>query len=81
MSSRNSNEKRYKQWIETENGGRIYTRKILGLYGWYALYIKEVDADEIIINFRQEIYDETDQMVEIHEKYPIDKGHQKIERQ
>ena len=78
MSSRNANERRFKQWTETEGGGRLYTRKVMGQYGWYARYVKEVDIDENILHFRQEIYNGQDELVEIHEKYPIDKGHQKI---
>jgi hypothetical protein len=78
VSSRNANEKRFKQWSETENGGRSYSRKVIGQYGWYAVYIKDVNADEEIISFRQEIYNEEDKLIEIHEKYPIDKGHRKI---
>jgi hypothetical protein len=42
------------------------------------VYIKDVNADEEIISFRQEIYNEEDKLIEIHEKYPIDKGHRKI---
>jgi len=79
VPSRNANEKRFKQWSETENGGRAYSRKVIGQYGWYAIYIKEVNADEEIISFRQEIYDVDNRLMEIHEKYPIDKGHQKID--
>jgi hypothetical protein len=79
MSSRSANERRFKQWTETENGGRLYTRKVIGQYGWYAIYVKEVDANENILLFRQEIYNDQNYLVEIHEKYPIDKGHQKVE--
>jgi hypothetical protein len=78
VSSRNANEKRFKQWVETETGGRLYTRQVQGQYGWYAVYIKEVNADEEIISFKQEIYDQDNTLIEIHEKYPIDKGHKKI---
>jgi len=28
--------------------------------------------------FWQEIYDDTGRLVEIHEKFPVDKGHQKV---
>jgi hypothetical protein len=28
--------------------------------------------------FWQEIYDEHSQLMEVHEKYPVDKGHQKV---
>ena len=79
MSSRNANEKRFKQWEEMANGRRRYSRRVLGQLGWYAIYIKEIDSDENTLLFRQEIYNEDDTLVEVHEKYPIDKGHQKIE--
>jgi hypothetical protein len=36
-----------------------------------------VDANEITLRFWQEIYDEQDKLAEIHEKYPVDKGHRK----
>ncbi len=45
---------------------------------WTARYLKEVDADEVTRRFWQEIYDENGQLVEVHEKYPVDKGHQKV---
>jgi hypothetical protein len=62
MSSRSTNERRFKQWTETENGGRLYTRKVIGQYGWYAIYVKEVNANEDIIHFRQEIYNEQNKL-------------------
>jgi hypothetical protein len=31
------------------------------------------------VRFHQEIYDETGRLVEVHEKYPEDKGHVVIE--
>jgi hypothetical protein len=80
MSTRTTNEKRYKEWVTTADGGRIYTRKVEGQYGWHALYIKQVDAHEKIISFRQEIYNEQMELIEIHEKFPIEKGYQKIKK-
>ena len=47
-------------------------------FGWLARYVKEVDASELTLRFYQEIYDDFGQLVEVHEKYPIDKGHEKI---
>jgi len=41
--------------------------------------MKEVDADEITVRFWQEIYDDQDKLVEIHEKYPVDKGRQQVQ--
>jgi hypothetical protein len=40
--------------------------------------VKEGDASERTVRFYQEIYDANGQLVEIHEKYPADKGHRKI---
>jgi len=37
-----------------------------------------VDATEKIVKFWQEIYDTGGQLVEIHEKYPVDTGHRKV---
>ena len=48
-----------------------------GRLGWLARYVKVVDASEQTERFWQEIYDETGILREIHEKYPVDKGHQK----
>ena len=58
--------------------GRRYHLDVTGRFGWRARYLKEVDADETILRFWQEIYDETGGLIEIHEKFPVDKGHQKV---
>ena len=42
-----------------------------------ARYVKLVDAEETTLRFWQEIYDEQGQLVEIHDKYPVDKAHRK----
>ena len=34
---------------------------------------------EETLKFYQEVYDKNGRLVEIHEKYPADKGHQKTE--
>jgi len=36
-----------------------------------------VDASETTVRFWQEIYDDHGKLVETHEKFPVDKGHQK----
>ncbi len=66
-------------WTDNDNEGTIYYFEINGKFGWKANYLKEVDKDEITIRFWQEIYDEKNVLREIHEKYPVDKGHKKIE--
>ena len=75
---RRKNEIEFESWIEKENGSRIYSFEIPGKLGWKAKYLKEVDSEEVTTRFWQEIYDENNILREIHEKYPVDKGHKKI---
>ncbi len=58
---------------------RRFWLDLLGRQGWKARYVKEVDANEVTVRFYQEIYDETGKLVEVHEKYPIDRGHRRVE--
>jgi hypothetical protein len=37
-----------------------------------------VDKSELTIRFYQAIYDNNGQLIEIHEKYPVDTGHTKV---
>jgi hypothetical protein len=77
MSTRAQNERKFGQWEELPGGGRRYCLDVRGRLGWTARYLKEVDASETTVRFWQEIYDDQDKLVEIHEKFPVDKGHQK----
>jgi len=43
-----------------------------------AAYCKEVDRQENTVRFWQEIFDETGRLREIHEKFPVDRGHQNV---
>ena len=63
---------------ELPGGGRRYRLDVPGRLGWLARYLKEVDANETTTRFWQEIYDDQSKLVEVHEKYPVDKGHQKV---
>jgi len=63
---------------EKADGSSIYSFEIKGRLGWKALYLKEVDSEEITLRFWQEVYDENNVLREIHEKYPVDKGHKKL---
>lgn len=78
MSIRDQNERKFGQCDELPGGGRRYRLEVVGRLGWLARYLKEVDAGETTTRFWQEIYDETGRLVERHEKYPVDKGHQKL---
>jgi hypothetical protein len=75
---RQQNEKKFGSWEELPEGGRRYWYEVTGRHGWKARYVKEVDAEETTLKFYQEIYDDRGELVEIHEKYPVDTGHRKI---
>jgi len=75
---RNKNEKKFGIWEDLPEGGRVYSYEVHGKHGWTAKYMKKVDVSEITICFWQEIYDNSGQLVEVHEKYPVDKGHERI---
>lgn len=78
MSTRTQNEKKYGVWDELPGGGRRYRLDVPGRQGWRARYVKEVDAVETTLRFWQEVYDDQGKLVERHEKYPVDKGHEKV---
>lgn len=71
------NERKFPYWVEMHGGGRRYWFEITGKSGWKAMYVKEVNSGEETVRFYQEIYNEEGILVEIHEKFPIDKGHKK----
>ena len=74
------NEKKFTNWVELPEGGRRYWFEIEGIFGWRARYIKEVNDTEETIRFYQEIYDEKGNLVELHEKFPIDRKHRKVKQ-
>jgi hypothetical protein len=78
MTKRSQNERKFPHWIDLPEGGRRYWRDVAGHRGWRARYVKEVDADERTLLFRQEIYDHAGYLVEVHMKYPVDTGHQPV---
>ena len=78
MSTRRQNEKKFGSWEALPGGGRCYRLDVTGRLGWQARYLKEVDGNEMTVRFWQEIYDDTGKLVETHEKFPVDKGHQKV---
>lgn len=78
MASREKNERKFEQWQELPGGGRCYRLEVVGLGGWRARYLKEVDAEDNTVRFWQEIYDGSGKLVEIHQKFPVDLGHQKV---
>jgi hypothetical protein len=79
MASREANERKFGNWREISGGGRCYWLEVAGRHGWRARYLKEVDAAESTIRFWQEIYDQAGRLVEVHEKFPVDRGHRSVE--
>ena len=77
---RRKNESMFGSWEALPSGGRRYRYDVSGRYGWKARYVKEVNADETTYRFYQEVYNNHGELVEIHEKYPVDTGHRKIEQ-
>ena len=77
MNAQTQNERKLGQWEELPEGGRRYWMDIQGRQGWCARYVKVVDTNEMTLRFWQEVYDDQGKLVEIHEKYPVDKGHRK----
>jgi hypothetical protein len=75
MATRQENERTYPNWEDLTDGHRRYWRERPGGdFGW-CRYVKIVDKDEKTISFVQEIYDENNNLIEVHQKYPIDTGH------
>jgi hypothetical protein len=77
-AKRRQNERKFRSWEDLPSGGRRYWYEVIGRLGWKARYVKEVDANERTVRFYQEIYDDRGKLVEVHEKYPVDKGHQPV---
>ena len=78
MATRERNERRFSIWEDLPEGGRRYIRRISGRVSGYALYVKLVDANEITLSITQEIYDANGRLIAIHQKHPIDTGHQDV---
>ena len=74
-AKRNKNEREFDHWIDLPDNSRKYWFDVIGKTGGYARCIKRVDDLEITISFVQEIYNSEGILVQIHEKYPVDKGH------
>ncbi len=75
---RAANERKFGSWEDLPGGGRRYWYEVQGHGGWRARYVKEVDSEESVVRFWQEIYNEAGILVELHQKYPMDRGHEKL---
>ena len=77
---RQENERKFDQWESLSNVGRRYFYDVGSRRrGWKARYIKDVNEEEETVRFWQEIYNEHGKLVEIHQKFPEDTGHQCLE--
>lgn len=75
---RRQNERKFGNWESLPGGGRRYWYEVAGRAGRKARYVKEVDHEEETVRFWQEIYDEQGNLMEVHQKYPVDLGHQRV---
>ena len=75
---RRLNERKFPNLEQLPDGGRKYWLEIKGRHGWRARYVKEVNTMEETVKFYQEVYNERGILIEIHEKFPVDKGHRKL---
>jgi hypothetical protein len=75
---RAQNERKFGTWQDLADGGRRYSFAVKGRSGWRARYVKEVDANEVTVRFYQEVYDGDGRLREIHHKFPVDLGHQRV---
>ncbi len=78
MANRRQNEKEYPNWEDLPGGGRRYWRDRKGQVGGLQRIIKIVDADENTLQVVQQIFNDNGELVEYHQKYPEDTGHQII---
>lgn len=76
MTTRRQNEREFPFWEDLPEGGRRYWRDSQGKVSGFQRIIKIVDAAENTVQVIQEIYDDDDELVEYHQKYPEDTGHQ-----
>lgn len=80
MASRKQNEREFRNWEDLPGGGRRYWRDRKGRVRGFQRMIKIVDADEQTLRVVQEVYNEHDELVEQHQKYPEDTGHMHLEK-
>ena len=79
VNKRRRNERKYESWVDLADGGRRYWIDVPGKRGGIARYLKEVDPQEETLRFWQEILDEQGNLVGLHQKFPVDLGHQRVE--
>jgi hypothetical protein len=76
MATRPQNEKRFKNWEDSSDGGRRYWTDRKGAVSGFQRMIKVVDSEETTLQLLQEIYDDNGTLIERHQKYPVDTVHE-----
>jgi len=76
IATRKQNEKRFPNWLDLPDGGRRYWSERDGAESGFQRMIKVVDKDEQTIQLLQEIYNDSGKLIERHQKFPEDTGHQ-----
>lgn len=78
MATREQNERRFKNWQDLPDGTRRYWTDRKGAVSGFQRMVKIVDANEITLQLVQEIYNDDGVMIERHQKFPVDTGHEKL---
>jgi len=76
MSAREQNEREFPYWEDLPDGGRRYWRERQGLVSGFQRMVKIVDSEENTAQVVQEIYNDAGELIERHQKFPVDTGHQ-----
>jgi hypothetical protein len=78
MATREQNERRFKNWDDFADGGRRYWTDRRGIVSGFQRMIKVVDANERTLQVVQEIYNDAGELIERHQKFPVDTGHESL---
>lgn len=78
MATRVQNEKRFRNWEDFPDGTRKYWTDRRGYSYGFQRMVKWVDDDENTLQVVQEIYNDNGVMIERHQKFPVDTGHEKL---
>ena len=81
MATRRQNEKDFDHWEDLPDGGRRYWFDRKGAIWGVQRIIKVVDQTEKTLLLLQEIYNDDGELVERHQKFPVDTGHEIIKKQ
>ena len=73
MATRLESENKFEQWTDNPDGTRTYWYEVKGKRDWYARYVKQVDANEMTISFRQEVYDQMGDLLNSTGSFPLTK--------